>query len=730
MKQSIRIIILMLAILLPAWANAYDFEYNGIYYNKNGTELTVTWGSGSYSGYVYIPASFKYDGRTYTVTCIGYQAFWNCADLYAVSIPNTVTRIETRAFWKCSNLVDINIPNSVADISGTQTFAYCSSLTSITLSNSMTVIGEHTFEGCSGLKNVTIPNSITTIGDCSFWLCTSLESIDIPNSVTTIETDAFCECSSLTSIDIPNSVTHLGGSAFYGCSNLTSVTLPNTITTLESALFYDCTSLSCIDIPNTITSIGKSTFRGTSLTSIVIPDRVTSIGDKAFCNCPLEEIYCMATEPPLIEKYTFSEYIEGNFIEKYDAILYVPQGTEVAYKAADYWENFLNVIGISIIDDFEVDGIYYHALSENTATVIKHPVIENYYNGDVVIPDSVSYQDMQFAVVGIDDRAFEDCSELISVVIGNLVESIGEEAFQGCTSLTNLTIGSGVTTIGAKAFNYCNSLQTVACLGTVPPLMENSNCFSTVAYRNAILFVPDGLIETYAATDYWYKFEKIMGDFEVDGIYYHALSGNTAIVIKHPYIENYYVGDVIIPDSVSYQGLQFAVVGINDKAFEDCSELINVVIGNLVESIGEEAFQGCTGLESITIGSGVATIGAKAFNYCNSLQTVTCLGTVPPLMENSNCFSSAAYRNAILYVPEGLIEAYSAADYWYKFEKIMDHEPAIKGDVNGDGEVNIADINAVIDMILSGTFNANGDVNGDGEVNIADINAVIDLILS
>lgn len=57
-------------------------------------------------------------------------------------------------------------------------------------------------------------------------------------------------------------------------------------------------------------------------------------------------------------------------------------------------------------------------------------------------------------------------------------------------------------------------------------------------------------------------------------------------------------------------------------------------------------------------------------------------------------------------------------------------QTTLKGDVNGDGEVNIADINAVIDMILSGRFDSKGDVNGDGEVNIADINAVIDLILS
>lgn len=54
----------------------------------------------------------------------------------------------------------------------------------------------------------------------------------------------------------------------------------------------------------------------------------------------------------------------------------------------------------------------------------------------------------------------------------------------------------------------------------------------------------------------------------------------------------------------------------------------------------------------------------------------------------------------------------------------------LKGDVNGDGEVNIADINAIIDMILSGRSDPSGDVNGDGEVNIADINAVIDIILS
>ena len=56
-------------------------------------------------------------------------------------------------------------------------------------------------------------------------------------------------------------------------------------------------------------------------------------------------------------------------------------------------------------------------------------------------------------------------------------------------------------------------------------------------------------------------------------------------------------------------------------------------------------------------------------------------------------------------------------------------EPGLPFDVNGDGEVNISDVNALIDMILSGAFSATGDVNNDGEVNIADVNAVIDKIL-
>ncbi|MBD5213508.1 MAG: leucine-rich repeat protein, partial [Bacteroidales bacterium] len=99
---------------------------------------------------------------------------------------------------------------------------------------------------CSSLTSVTIPNSVTSIGYCAFSDCSSLTSITIPDSVTSIEAGAFYDCSSLTSITIPNSVTSIEGSTFYGCSSLTSITIPDSVTSIEGSAFSYCTGLTSI----------------------------------------------------------------------------------------------------------------------------------------------------------------------------------------------------------------------------------------------------------------------------------------------------------------------------------------------------------------------------------------------------------------------------------------------------------------------------------------------------
>ena len=485
MTNLFKFSLLLLATLLPAIASAHSFVVDGIYYKIIGTEASVTYKGTSYYPYgntyyyddVVIPSTVTYNGTTYSVTSIGNYAFGTCYSLTSVTIPSSVT-----------------------------------------------TIGEHAFYGCSGMTSVTIPSSVTSIGNSAFENCSSLTSATIPNSVTSISKSAFQNCSGLTSITIPNSVTSIGDRAFQNCSGLTSVTIGNSVTSIGNWAFYDCSGLASVTIPNSVTGIGKDAFNGcTGLTSVTIGNSVTSIDNGAFYYCfRLTRVICMATTPPNIVSWAFNDDVTSQ------ATLYVPDESISAYQTSFNWKEFLQIVGITetpAFGDFEVDGIWYRSLSENTAMVIQRPEDEDYYSGDVVIPESVTYESNCFTVVGISEGAFEDCYELNSVVIGNAVESIGENTFQGCTALTSVIIGSGVSSIRAKAFNYCNALQTVTCRGTVPPVMESSNCFTNAAYLHAVLKVPRQQVDAYAVADYWYKFEQLegygsagKGDVNTDGI--------------------------------------------------------------------------------------------------------------------------------------------------------------------------------------------------------------------
>ena len=108
---------------------------------------------------------------------------------------------------------------------GDSAFFGCAGLTSVTIPNSVTSIGDSAFFGCYGLTSITIPNSVTNIGHCAFYGCSGLKSIVIPDSVTSIGDSAFYDCASLTSVTIPGGVTNIELDAFYGCIGLTSVTI-------------------------------------------------------------------------------------------------------------------------------------------------------------------------------------------------------------------------------------------------------------------------------------------------------------------------------------------------------------------------------------------------------------------------------------------------------------------------------------------------------------------------
>ena len=107
--------------------------------------------------------------------------------------------------------------------------------------------------------------------------------------------------------------------------------------------------------------------------------------------------------------------------------------------------------------------------------------------------------------------------------------------------------------------------------------------------------------------------------FEVGGINYSVTGENTVEVVAKFPSYNYYTGDVVIPSTVTFDGIPYNVTGIGKLAFETCHNLSSVTIPESVTSIGDYAFYYCESLTSITIPKSVASIGIALFEYCNSL---------------------------------------------------------------------------------------------------------------
>ena len=207
--------------------NILPFEYHKE--DKSNVILKKYFG---YGGDVIIPSMI--DGLP--VTSIGVGTFAYCTSLTSVTIPNSVISIRDSVFNRCTSLTNVTIGNSVTNI-GNQMFANCGRLASITIPDSVTKIGGAAFYNCTDLTNVNLGNGVNSIGFAAFSYCTSLSNVTIGNSVTTIGHSAFSDCTSLTNVTIPNSVTSIGEGAFYECTSLTGVYFQGNAPSLGSYAF-------------------------------------------------------------------------------------------------------------------------------------------------------------------------------------------------------------------------------------------------------------------------------------------------------------------------------------------------------------------------------------------------------------------------------------------------------------------------------------------------------------
>ena len=320
------------------------------------------------------------------VTTIGYQVFYGCSGLTSIAIPQGVTTIGDYAFSGCSGLKSIKIPQEVTTIGG-GAFSVCSGLTSIEIPQGVTTIGDEAFSGCSNLKEInvasnnqnyasydgalydknlsaliccpggkttlSIPNGVTKIEDYAFYRCSGLTSIEIPQGVTSIGNNAFSSCSGLTSIEIPQGVTTIGNLAFSGCSNLKEINVASNnqnYASYDGALYdKNLSTLICcpgrkksIEIPHGVTTIEEEALSEcVEMTTVVLPKTLKEIGRNAFparfMSSYLTSVTSLNPVPPVAASGAFGMTMRL-------PTLYVPAGSLEAYKNAEVWKDFPNII--------------------------------------------------------------------------------------------------------------------------------------------------------------------------------------------------------------------------------------------------------------------------------------------------------------------------------------------------------------------------------------------------
>ena len=290
---------------------------------------------------------------------IGENALYNDTKINSLSLPSSIERVKSGAFWKASNLKNVTFSDKGKGLKtiGMYTFADCSSLESIDLSNSsITEIPKNAFSNCTSLKTVKLPPTVTKIADDAFANCKKLEEIQgLSNcKISEIGKDAFAGCYNLktfdlssatitalpdticsnmyalTSIHLPKTLASIGTSALEGCKKLEEITGISDckLTSIGANAFASCSALKEVDLSkSSFTALPASAFaKDTALTSVKLPDSLTEIGEKAFVGCgAMEKIDLSNTKLTTIGKNAMAEMNDLMYINLPDTVKNVGQ---------------------------------------------------------------------------------------------------------------------------------------------------------------------------------------------------------------------------------------------------------------------------------------------------------------------------------------------------------------------------------------------------------------------
>lgn len=485
----------------------------------------------------------------------------------------------------------------------------------------------------------------------------TVTTVTLPATVTAIGKEAF-KNSTIATLNVPSvdGVTKIGDGAFFGCSNFATLFVPSSMTSIPDSMF-EGTAIADIKFPAHVEAVGKRAFAACQqLAGVEIPTTITAIGDEAFAESnAITSVKVASTYPVAIADNVFSAGAYAN------ATLEVPNGYTADYAAAAGWKNFTNVseyvLDVKVGDIFKVGGMTYAvtAVGESNNVKATYCKVEGTpdrkkieaankagYVGEITIPASVTFQNVDFNVTEMSDSTFYGASELTLARIIAPVVSLGDYAFFDCTKLESVDLPSTLKRLGTYAFAYCKSMPSV----TLPDGLTDLKEFTMPA---AMTEIPNSLFAGCVGLT-TLKIGK-----SVNAIKGYAFDGCNMLA------------NIVYADGQTGVNLPSTLTSIEAYAFRGCKAVGTLVLPEALASLPSYVFENA-GLNRLVLPQ-------KKMNYNNTNLVYGCTGikVYSPVTEPGTTGSYAwRVKNgspatfAEIVVPTGCKSAYSGIDYWGK----------------------------------------------------------------
>ncbi len=562
---------------------------------------------------------------------IGLFAFQNCVNLKSVAVDDAMGILAAGAFKGCSSLTSIDFSESTLATIGYESFADCTSLAEVKLSETLSEIGDYAFANTK-LKTIEFLKNMNSIGTDTFAGVTTLEGIEVvdknktfttvdgvlysedgkvlilfpaakkgefqlPQNVEEIKDKAFIN-SSVSEVKLSEepALRYIGVSAFEN-SAITSFEIPANVVTLNSATFKNAAKLSKIVFNEGLTYIGASAFEGcAALTAIELPETLVSIANGAFKNAGLKSVN---TGDGLLK--VASEAFAGN---KNLTDLYL--GKNVETLGAGVFKDCVALVAVNLPASLK----NFSALAFDGCTSL--------------VKITVDTENKAFKAVGASIYSADGATLVIA----------------GNKNTTTLAVANGTTTIEANAFDLAKNVATItfpASLVTVKGnALDVTNWYASQAgaiYAGKVLYKVKGNVASLVVDDG----TTTIADGAVKNATVKAVTLPASLIrIGDGAFAGSGISTVAIPDGVTYIGIgAFQDVAtlksvklpaklevLETGVFKGCVALLEIVIPAGVKAIASDVFAGCVKLSKVELGA-VEEIEQYAFSGCSALKEIT-----------------------------------------------------------------------------------------------------------